>query len=114
MVINEFITENPILSLAIVSLIITTISTLLHKWLTNQEHMRSLKQRQKEIQKELKSCKDECKLKELNAEILQITGTMMKASFRPMFVTIIPFLIFFTWLRGIYGGEEPLFPQADL
>jgi uncharacterized membrane protein (DUF106 family) len=108
MVITEFINTNPILSLAIISLAITFISTLLHKWLTNQEHMKSLKQRQKEIQKELKNCKEECTLKELNAEILKISGEMMKSSFRPMFVTLIPFLILFAWLRGVYGGEEPL------
>lgn len=108
MVIIYFVNENPILSLAIISLSITLISTLLHKWLTNQEHLKSLKERQKEIQKEMKNCKDECKLKELNKEILQITGMMFKSSFRPMFVTIIPFLILFSWLRGIYGGEEPL------
>jgi uncharacterized membrane protein (DUF106 family) len=108
MVISDYISANPILSLAIISLIITLISTLIHKWLTNQEHLRSLKERQKELQKELKNCKDECKLKEINSEILQISGKMMKSSFRPMFVTIIPFLILFSWLRGIYGGAEPL------
>lgn len=108
MVITDFIAQNPLLSLAIISVIITFISTLLHKWLTNQEYMKSLKERQKELQKEMKQCKDDCRLKEINSEILQITGAMMKSSFRPMFVTIIPFLILYTWLRGIYGGEEPL------
>lgn len=108
MVITDFINSNPIFSLAVISLGVTFISTILHKWLTNQEHMKSLKQRQKEIQKELKNCKDECRLKELNSEVLQITSVMFRASFRPMFVTLIPFLILFAWLRGIYGGEEPL------
>ena len=84
------------------SVIVTFISTLAHKWLTNQEHMKNLKKRQKEIQKELKECKDECVMKELNAEMLKMTGVMMKASFKPMFVTIIPFLLLFAWLRGIY------------
>lgn len=95
-------TANPKIALLIVSVIVTLISTLAHKWLTNQEHMKSLKKRQKEIQKELKGCKDECKMKELNAEMLKMTGVMMKASFKPMFVTIIPFLLLFGWLRGIY------------
>jgi len=64
--------------------------------------MKSLKKRQKEIQKELKGCKDECLMKELNSEMLKLTGVMMKSSFKPMFVTIIPFLLLFWWLRGIY------------
>jgi len=100
--VTEFITANPKLSLFIISVGVTLISTLLHKWLTNQEHLKQLKIRQKEIQKELKSCKDENLLKELNLEMMKLTGTMMKSSMRPMFVTIIPFLILFYWLRGIY------------
>jgi len=38
----------------------------------------------------------------LDSEMLKMTGVMMKASFKPMFVTIIPFLLLFMWLRGIY------------
>jgi len=102
MTITEMMAANPKTALLIVSVIVTLISTLAHKWLTNQEHMKNLKKRQKEIQKELKGCKDECKMKELNAEMLKMTGVMMKASFKPMFVTIIPFLLLFGWLRGIY------------
>ncbi len=102
MTLTEMMTANPIPALVVVSVLVTLISTLAHKWLTNQEHMKSLKKRQKEIQKELKGCKDECKLKELNSEMLKLTGVMMKSSFKPMFVTIIPFLLLFAWLRGIY------------
>jgi len=41
-------------------------------------------------------------MQELNAEMLQLTGIMFKSSMKPMFVTIIPFLILFTWLRSVY------------
>jgi len=102
MTLTEMMIANSKISLLVVSVIVTFVSTVAHKWLTNQEHMKSLKKRQKEIQKELKGCKDECKMKELNSEMLKMTGVMMKASFKPMFVTIIPFLLLFMWLRGIY------------
>ncbi|MBU2576869.1 MAG: DUF106 domain-containing protein [Nanoarchaeota archaeon] len=102
MTITEMMIANPIPALIVVSVLVTFVSTLAHKWLTNQEHMKSLKKRQKEIQKELKGCKDECLMKELNSEMLKLTGVMMKSSFKPMFVTIIPFLLLFWWLRGIY------------
>ena len=102
MTITEMMIANPKAALLVVSVIVTFISTLAQKWLTNQEHMKGLKKRQKEIQKELKGCKDECLMKELSAETLKLTGIMMKSSFKPMFVTIIPFLILFAWLRGIY------------
>tara|TARA_Y100000310_G_scaffold271353_2_gene285801 strand:+ start:1759 stop:2157 length:399 start_codon:yes stop_codon:yes gene_type:complete len=103
MVILEIINTYPIYSLASISFVVTLFSTLAHKWLTNQEHLKHLKKRQKEIQKELKSCKDECLLKELNSELMSLTGLMFKSSFKPMFVTIIPLLALFAWLRGIYS-----------
>jgi len=105
MTITEVMIANPIPALIVVSVLVTFVSTLAHKWLTNQEHMKNLKKRQKEIQKELKGCKDQCKMKELNSEMLKLTGVMMKSSFKPMFVTILPFLILFWWLRSIY---EPI------
>lgn len=39
---------------------------------------------------------------ELNAEMLSLTGVMFKSSMKPMIVTIIPFLLLFWWLKGIY------------
>ena len=102
MSLTEVMIANPRVSILVVSIVVTFVSTLAHKWLTNQEHMKSLKARQKEIQKELKGCKDACKMKELNAELMKLTGVMMKSSFKPMFVTIIPFLILFGWLRSVF------------
>jgi uncharacterized membrane protein (DUF106 family) len=102
MALTEVMAANPKVSIAVFSVIVTFISTVAHKWLTNQEHLKSLKARQKEIQKELKGCKDGCKMKELNAELMKLTGVMFKSSMKPMFVTIIPFLLLFMWLRGVY------------
>ena len=103
MALNEVMIANPRVSILVVSVIVTFIATLAHKWLTNQEHMKSLKARQKEIQKELKGCKDGNVIKELNAELMKLTGVMMKSSFKPMFVTIIPFLILFAYLRSVFN-----------
>ena len=102
MVLSEVMAASPVISILVVSVIVTFISTLIHKWLTNQEHLTSLKKRQKEIQKELRASKDVEMMKELNAELMKITGVMFRSSMRPLFVTIIPFLILFAWLRGIY------------
>jgi len=102
MTFTEMMVANPKVSIAVFSVIVTLLSTLAQKWLTNQEHLKSLKKRQKEIQKELRGCKDGCLMKELNAEMMKLTGVMFKSSMKPMFVTIIPFLILFAWLRGIY------------
>jgi len=93
MILMEMITANPKTSIAIFSIVVTLVSTLIQKWMTNQEHLKTLKTRQKEIQKELKKCKDGDLMKELNSELLKLTGVMFKSSLKPMFVTIIPFLL---------------------
>lgn len=101
-----WMTANPKVSIIVFSALITLISTAVTAWLTDQEHMKEMKARQKELNKQLKTAKPGEKLfKEIQAEIMQITGTMMKAQFKPMLVTIVPFLILFAWLRNTY---EPL------
>jgi uncharacterized membrane protein (DUF106 family) len=102
MTFTEVLVSSPKFSIAIFSIVVTLISTLAQKWLTNQEHLKSLKKRQKEIQKELRKCKEPDLMKELNAEMMKLTGVMFKSSMKPMFATIIPFLILFWWLRSIY------------
>lgn len=102
MALTEMMAASPKISIAIFSVSVTLISTFVQKWLTNQEHLKSLKKRQKEIQKELKKCKDGNIMKELNMEMMKLTGVMFKSSMKPMFVTIIPFLLLFVWLRGVY------------
>ena len=102
MTIMEMMVTSPKISIAVFSVLVTLISTLTQKWLTNQEHLKSLKKRQKEIQKELKGCKEPSLMKELNSEMMKLTGIMFKSSMKPMFVTIIPFLLLFYWLRGVY------------
>jgi uncharacterized membrane protein (DUF106 family) len=101
-------TSYPMYSIIVLSLIVTLISTLVTMWLTNQEHLRNLKERQKQIQKDLKKCKPGDKLfEELQSEMLQITMTMMKSSFKPLLITFIPFILLLNWIRTIY---TPILP----
>ena len=100
--------SSPKISIAVFSLIVTFISTLAQKYFTDQEHLKALKKRQKEIQAEIKKAKEPSLMQELNAEMLELTGLMFKSSMKPLFVTIIPFLILFAWLRGIYGDPDVL------
>ena len=83
--------------------VVTLISTLVTKWLTDQEALKALKERQKELSAEMKKHKDNPKLmEEMQMEVLKITGSMMKSQFKPMFITFIPFILLFTWLRSVY------------
>jgi len=102
MALEEVAIANPKLFLAIVSILVTLISTVAHKYLTDQEKLKHLKKRQKEIQKELRSCKDPKKLSSLNSEMMKLTGVMFKGSMRPIMFTFVPFILLFIWLREIY------------
>lgn len=100
--IKEWMIANPKISIACFSFFVVLISTLVQKYLTDQEHLKALKKRQKEISKEIKKSKDPSVMQELNAELMELTMKMMKSSMKPMFITMIPFLLLFTWLRGVY------------
>jgi len=105
----NILTNYPQISIIIIALIVTFLSSLITKHLTDQEHLHNLKKRQKELQEEMKKHKDNPdKLMKIQSEMLQITGVMMKSSFKPMFVTMIPFLILFYFLRSVY---DPILPS---
>ncbi|MDO8517216.1 MAG: EMC3/TMCO1 family protein [Nanoarchaeota archaeon] len=114
MTISELIISYPIYAIIIISFIATFVSTLITKWLVNQENLKNIKKRQKEIQTELKNCKDDCKLKELNAEMMQLTASMFKDSFKPLIITMVPFLILFYWMSSEFApliSGKFLFPM---
>lgn len=90
----------PIYSIVALAAILTIATTLIQKKFTDQEHLKALKKRQKEIQKEIKKTKDPTIMQELNAEMLQLTGIMFKSSMKPMFVTIIPILLIISWAHA--------------
>ena len=103
MIITELMLAYPRATIIFWGIVVTAISTLITKWLTDQEHLKGLKERQKELQAEMKKHKDNPKImEEMQMEILQITGKMMKSSFKPMFITFVPFILLFTWLRSVY------------
>jgi len=101
----ELIPLYPVTSVIIISLMATLVSVLATKWLTNQEHMKSMRKRQKELQEEMKKCQksgDACAMEKIQTEMLQITGVMLKSSFKPLFVTMIPFLLLFYWMKSTF------------
>lgn len=108
--ITGFAGSYPVIAILIISAAVTLVSTLLMRAFTDQEHLKSLKKRQKELQKELKECRkngDSCQLEKINKEMLELSMKLMKSSFsvKQLLITMIPFLILFQWMRGFFGGE---------
>jgi len=100
------ISWSPLTGLLVVSLILTLITSLSYKFLTDQKELKEQKDSISRLQKELKSLKDDPKkMMEKQKEIMEINMKMMKHNIKPMLITFIPLIIIFSWLRVTY---EPL------
>lgn len=101
--ISELMLAHPKLSIIIIGLIVSFCITLLTLFVTDVAKMKYMKQRQKDLQAEMKKHKDNPeKLAELNKEILKHTMEMMKHSFKPTLISFLPIIILFKWLHGLY------------
>ena len=78
--------------------------TLITKKFTNQNRMKELKEIQKACQIKLKdSTGNPAKMSEIQKEMMACSMELLKHSFKPMIFTMIPLLIFFWWIRGIFS-----------
>jgi len=104
MVIVEYIQTNPLLSVVIISIIITSIMTTLRYFVTDRELMKDIKEKQKFIREEMKKYKDNVeKLNDLNKQMMEHFPAQMKQTFKLMLITIVPMIIIFGWLRETFA-----------
>lgn len=100
-------------NLALLSLILTVFITLVYKYVTDQEAMKSLKAEMKSIQKDMKEFKeDPKKVMEMQKKAMEKNMKYMMHSFKPMIITFLPLILVFTWLRKYYtdlGNPDVLF-----
>lgn len=104
MILQDFATSMPLLSIILFSFVITLVLTLVYKYLTNQEDMKRIKERVKALQDEMKNEKDQNKLIELQKEMLSLSGEQMKHSMKPMLFTFLPLILVFAGLKSLYSG----------
>lgn len=96
---------NPALTVLVIAFIVSLITTIANKLLVDQDEMNRVQAEMKEFQKELREAQkrgDGKKVAELQAqqtEMMQKQSAMMTNSFKPMFVTFIPIILIFFWMR---------------
>lgn len=98
----SFVQWNPLVSILFFSLLITFSLSFLYKKLTDQKEFERLKQRQKELQQEMKDCKDANKMADIQKELLQSSMGSMKLTFKPMMITILPLMLIIWGLQKLY------------
>jgi len=101
-------------AILIISFFLSLISLLLTKYLTNQKMMKAHREEMKSMQKEMRVHTKEGrqdKAMALQKTMMEKNMIIMKESFKPMFITIIPFLLIFGWLYANFSFL-PLEPQV--
>jgi len=107
MVITEFIQSNPTISIVIISILATFAVTIIRYFMTDKEKMKEIKQRQKDLKLEMKKYKDHPeKMLEIQKKMMADMPEQLKHSFKPMIITLIPFLILLSWLKATFAATS--------
>jgi len=102
--VQEYIVMYPRASIIIISFLITLVMTLVTKKFTDQNRMKELKEIQKACQIKIKDNKNNPEqMKDIQKQIIECSMELMKHSFKPIFITFIPILLVFWWIRSIFS-----------
>lgn len=111
-VLNPLLNLGAFTTILIISIIVSLLTTLIYKYTTDQKKLKYLKGETKAYQEKLKNLKDKPdKALQVQSEMMKLNAEYMKASFKPMFFTIIPALLFLGWL-GANLAFVPLMPDS--
>ncbi len=91
----------PQITIAIVAVIVSSMSTIIQKLVRDQEKVDEIKERMDELKKQSKENPED---KGTQKEMLSLSKKMMKQNFKPMLYTMIPIFAVIIWLRGRYEG----------
>lgn len=110
-IMETILTLHPLIVILGFSILVTFISVLAYKFLTNQTEMKDMKKRQKDYRKLMKEHKNNPKkLAEIQKKQMEDSLKMMQHSFKPMIFTFLPIIILFGWLHGNFA-YDPLLPN---
>lgn len=92
------------IGMLIVVLIITTITTIIQKYTTDQTALKELKKEQKAVQKEMKEHKSNPqKMKELQKKQMSFIPKQFKLSMGSMAYTAVPLILLFRWFGDYFA-----------
>lgn len=94
---------NATVGMILITAIITLITTLLQKTLTDQATLKSIKEEQKIVQQEMKLARSNPeKSMELSKKSLELTMQAMPMTMKPLVYTVIPFVLFLRWFNDYF------------
>ena len=104
MAIIDLIQANPQISIILIAIAVTFVSMMVTMLFTNREKMKDLKNKQSACKDLMKKHKgDSAKMMEIQKEMMACSMEQMRAGFKPMLITFIPFIILFGIIRNVFA-----------
>ncbi len=104
--ITAIIQQSPRISIIIFALLISFFISLVNYFVLDKEKMKEIKDRQKKVQEQIKTHQkagEHQKAMELQKQLFADMPEMMKHSLKPALITMVPMIILFSFLRGVYA-----------
>ncbi|RMG21133.1 MAG: DUF106 domain-containing protein [Methanobacteriota archaeon] len=109
-ILSPLLRFDPFTIVVILALTVAIISTAAYKLFTDQTLMKSLREKQKEHQRELKKHRDNPqKMMQIQKQAMDANMQYMMQSLKPMFFTFLPIILIFGWANA-HLVYEPLQP----
>lgn len=98
---------NVTIGLLIITAILNLITTLLHKYVTDQDLLKKIKEEQKLVNQEMKLFKDNPeKSMELSKKSMELAFKTMPITMRPVIYTSIPFILLIRWFGDYFKDNS--------
>jgi uncharacterized membrane protein (DUF106 family) len=97
-------------AIALISILVSLLSALVRKATVDTEKLKYSRQQMKEHQKKLQEAQkkgDEKAMMKSQEEMSKHMMDQMSQSFKPMLITLVPFLLIFSYLSSNYGDLNP-------
>ena len=104
---------NPLFAVGLVSLLVSVIITVIYKFTTNQDLMKSLKDELKELQKEMKALKENpAEMMKVQKRAMETNMKYMMQSFKSTLYTFLPIILIFAWMSANFAFN-PISPDEQ-
>jgi len=104
---------DPLLAVALMSIVVALLISVIHKYTTDQNLMKRLKDEMKELQAEAKALRDHPeKAMAVQKQMMETNMKYMMQSMRATMFTLLPIIIIFGWMNAhfafmpLHAGEE--------
>jgi uncharacterized membrane protein (DUF106 family) len=98
----ELVQEYPKVGIVIFAGVLSLFISIVNYFVMDKTKVRELRVKQKDLQLRIKEEKDQTKKMELTNDMMKHSMETLRHSFKPMLITLIPVLLFFSYIKGVF------------